>query len=90
MEHKVLKSEEDAIRFIKSQDLTKYGVGMGARGTMHLDGWVWSPYSITGYFYDKETLSFPRICTFEIAGKWGNESDAENCIRRIREAIQNG
>ena len=81
------KGEADLIDYLKTQDLYNNGVGLGVDGTILKDGWLTGPYRITGYLYDKETLSFPVGDRFKITINWRNKEDAEKSIQRIREAI---
>lgn len=81
------KGEADLIDYLKTQDLHNNGVGLGVDGTILKDGWLTGPYRITGYLYDKETLSFPVGDRFKITINWRNKEDAEKSIQRIREAI---
>ena len=81
------KGEADLIDYLKTQDLYNNGVGLGVDGTILKDGWLTGPYRITGYLYDKETLSFPVGDRFKILINWRNKEDAEKSIQRIREAI---
>ena len=79
--------EIDLIKFLKTQDLQRNGVGLSARGKVLKDGWLTGPYYVTGYLYDRETLSFPVGERFKINIDWINKEDAEKSIKRIREAI---
>lgn len=81
------KGEYDLIEYLKTQDLNTNGVGLGVTGKKLLDGYLTSPYEISGYLYDKETLSFPIGERFKIKALWGNREDAERSIKRIREAV---
>lgn len=81
------QGEADLIDYLKTQDLLNNGVGLGVDGTILKDGWLTGPYRITGYLYDKETLSFPVGDRFKITINWRNKEDAEKSIQRIREAI---
>lgn len=81
------KGEADLIDYLKTQDLHNNGVGLGVDGTILKDGWLTGPYRISGYLYDKETLSFPVGDRFKITINWRNKEDAEKSIQRIREAI---
>ena len=81
------KGEADLIDYLKTQDLHNNGVGLGVDGTILKDGWLTGPYRITGYLYDKETLSFPVGDRFKITINWRNKEDAEKSLQRIREAI---
>ena len=81
------QGEADLIDYLKTQDLHNNGVGLGVDGTILKDGWLTGPYRITGYLYDKETLSFPVGDRFKITINWRNKEDAEKSIQRIREAI---
>lgn len=81
------QGEADLIDHLKTQDLHNNGVGLGVDGTILKDGWLTGPYRITGYLYDKETLSFPVGDRFKIAINWRNKEDAEKSLRRIRKAI---
>lgn len=84
---KDFKGEYELIQYLKTQDLHTNGVGLGVNGKTLKDGYLTSPYEISGYLYDKETLSFPVGERFKINIKWGNKEDAENSIKRIRQAI---
>ena len=81
------QGEADLIDYLKTQDLHNNGVGLGVDGTILKDGWLTGPYRISGYLYDKETLSFPVGDRFKITINWRNKEDAEKSIQRIREAI---
>ena len=81
------QGEADLIDYLKTQDLLNNGVGLGVDGTILKDGWLTGPYRISGYLYDKETLSFPVGDRFKITINWRNKEDAEKSIQRIREAI---
>ena len=81
------KGEADLIDYLKTQDLHNNGVGLGVDGTILKDGWLTGPYRITGYLYDKETLSFPVGDRFKITINWRNKEDAEKSVKRIRKAI---
>lgn len=81
------QGEADLIDYLKTQDLHNNGVGLGVDGTILKDGWLTGPYRITGYLYDKETLSFPVGDRFKITINWRNKEDAEKSLQRIREAI---
>ena len=81
------KGEADLIDYLKTQDLHNNGVGLGVDGTILKDGWLTGPYRISGYLYDKETLSFPVGDRFKITINWRNKEDAEKSITRIRKAI---
>ena len=81
------KGEADLIDYLKTQDLHNNGIGLGVDGTILKDGWLTGPYRISGYLYDKETLSFPAGDRFKITINWRNKEDAEKSIQRIREAI---
>ena len=82
------KGEEEVINYLKTQDLTNLGVGMGVHGQKTSDGYLYGPWYITGYLYEKETLKFPIGEKFKINDNWVNRSDAEAQIRRIREALE--
>lgn len=81
------KGEADLIDYLKTQDLHNNGIGLGVDGTILKDGWLTGPYRISGYLYDKETLSFPVGDRFKITINWRNKEDAEKSIQRIRKAI---
>ena len=81
------QGEADLIDYLKTQDLLNNGVGLAVDGTILKDGWLTGPYRITGYLYDKETLSFPIGDRFKITINWRNKEDAEKSLQRIREAI---
>ncbi len=73
--------EYKLINHLQQQDLKANAVSLSVnkKGEEH--------YEITGYLYDRETSSFPVGERFKINIKWGNKEDAENSIRRIRQAI---
>lgn len=73
--------EYKLIDYLQQQDLEANALSLSVnkKGEEH--------YEITGYLYDRETSSFPVGERFKITVKWGNKEDAENSIRRIRQAI---
>ena len=85
---KIFKGESEAIEYLKTQNLNVLGIGMGVNGKRLLDGYLTGPWYVTGYLYDKETLSFPIGERFKIDIQWRNREDAEKQIQRIREAVQ--
>lgn len=80
--------EADLIDWLKEQDLKTYGVALAPKGTRLKDGWLVGPYHVSGYLYDKETLSFPCSERFIVEISWSEEIDCKRSIRRIREAIE--
>ena len=84
----VFKGEAECISWLKTQDLKTNGIGMGVNGKTMLEGYVSSPWYVTGYLFDKETLSFPVGERFKISIDWMNKEDAEAQIKRIREAVE--
>lgn len=84
---KVFTGEAEVISWLKTQDLKTNGIGMGVNGKRLLDGYLTGPWYVTGYLYDKETLAFPVGERFKINIDWINREDAENQIKRIREAV---
>ena len=85
---KIFTGEAECISWLKTQDLKNNGIGMGVNGKRLLDGYLIGPWYITGYLYDKETLAFPVGERFKINIDWINHEDAENQIKRIREAVE--
>ena len=85
---KVFTGEAECISWLKTQDLKNNGVGMGVNGKRLLDGYLCSPWYVTGYLYDKETLAFPVGERFKIEIDWNTKESAEAQIQRIREAIK--
>ena len=85
---KIFANEEDCIAWLKTRNLKDNGIGMGVMGKRSLDGFLYGPWYVTGYLYDKETLRFPVGERFKIDNNWGNKEDAEKQIERIRRAVK--
>lgn len=83
----IFSGEAEAIDYLKTQDLKNLGVGMRVNGSRTSDGYLYGPWYVTGYLYNKETLEFPVGDRFKINITWVTREDAEKQISRIREAI---
>ena len=74
--------EYKLINHLQQQDLTANAVSLSVnkKGEEH--------YEITGYLYDRETSSFPVGERFKINIKRNNKKEAENRIRKIKQATR--
>lgn len=79
-----LKDIDETIKYLKEQDLSKYGVSLGLKGKRDCEGYECYPYRVEGHLYNRETFEF--LVKVEVTQQVFNRGDKRG-IKRIREEV---